>query len=299
MLMFAKLSILSFNYDMIDVFMFPCEQTEKIYEKNSIIKCYLYQNLTDTDSTSLSFLFVCKNNCNLAENKARDLIFEIMLKSKIKTRLDLSNDFWQKFNVQDKSLKKQVGLYEAENISVPNLITVAINPKEYFEVYQDKTFNNKCKGIRKDTAGMYFEAYADRLNSKDYRDDNKKIMQSRLQVKTTSMVVTSVNKNKFAQLNDKRFYFINGINSLPFGHFLLKKTREFKSSFKENIHEKIVENSSELIKYEGDALKKNTRLHLFATLLRKRPLLEGIFTEVKPKKIARNTKDYITNGNWR
>ena len=299
MLMFAKVSILSFNYDMVDVFMFPNEQTKKIYEENDIIKCYLYQNLTDTDSTSLTFLFVCKNNCNLPENKARDLTFEIMLKSKIKSRLDLSNDFWKKFRVQDKSLKKQVGLYEAENIDVPNLITIAINPKEYFEMYKNRTFNNKCKGIRKDTPGMYFEAYADRLNSKDYRDTDKKITQSRLQVKTTSMAVTTVLKNKFAQLNDKRYYFINGVNSLPFGHFLLKEARAFKSSFKENIHEKIVENSSKLIKYERDSLKKNTRLYLFETLLRKQPVLEGIFTEIKPKKIARNTKDYIINGSWR
>ena len=147
MLMFAKVSILSFNYDLIDVFMFPNQKTKEIYEENNIIKCYLYQNLTDTDSTSLTFLFVCKSECNLPENKARDLVFEIMLKSKIKDRLDLSNDFWKKFNEQDKSLKKQVGLYEVENINVPNLITVAINPKEYFELYKNKTFNNKCKGI--------------------------------------------------------------------------------------------------------------------------------------------------------
>ena len=115
-----------------------------------------YQNLTDTDSTSLTFLFVCKPYCNLLENKARNLIFEIMVKSKIKDRLDLSNDFWKKFDVQDKSLKKQVGLYEAENIDIPNLITIAINPKEYFELYKNKTFNKKCKGIRKDTPGMFF-----------------------------------------------------------------------------------------------------------------------------------------------
>ena len=299
MLMFAKVSILSFNYDMIDVFMFPNEQVEKIYKENDIIKCYLYQNLTDTDSTSLTFLFVCQSGCNLPENKARDLIFQIMLKSKIKDRLDLSSDFWQKFNAQDKSLKKQVGLYEVENITVPNLITVAINPKEYFELYKNKTFNNKCKGIRKDTPGMYFEAYADRLNSKEYREHDTKIKQSRLQVQTTSMKLTTVYKNKFAQLNDKRFYFMNGINSVPFGHFLLKQARIFKSKFKEDIHEKIIENADKLIKYEREALKKNTRLYLFETLLRKQPKLEGIFLEVKPKAIASNTKDYVINGKWR
>ena len=113
------------------------------------------------------------------------------------------------------------------------------------------------------------------------------------------MTLTTVYKNKFAQLNDKRYYFINGINSLPFGHFLLKEARAFKSSFKENIHEKILENTGKLIKYEREALKKNNRLYLFETLLRKYLKLEGIFTEIKPKAIGRNTKDYIINGNWR
>ena len=58
MLMFAKVSIKSFVCDMIDVFMFPNEKTQAIYQKYNIEKCYLYQCLTDTDSTSLNFIFV-------------------------------------------------------------------------------------------------------------------------------------------------------------------------------------------------------------------------------------------------
>ena len=113
------------------------------------------------------------------------------------------------------------------------------------------------------------------------------------------MMVTTVYKNKFAQLNDKRYYFISGINSLPFGHFLLSEARAFKNTFKENVHEKILEKADELIKYERDALKKNSRLYLFDFLLRKHRKLEGIFTEIKPKAVGRNTKEYVINGNWR
>ena len=47
MLMFSKTSIQSFLYDMIDVFMFPNEDIQKIYESYEIQKCFLYQNLTD------------------------------------------------------------------------------------------------------------------------------------------------------------------------------------------------------------------------------------------------------------
>ena len=63
MLMFSKLSIKSFVYDLIDVFMFPNQDDQKIYQKYKINKCYLYQNLTDTDSTSLFFIFICDLNC--------------------------------------------------------------------------------------------------------------------------------------------------------------------------------------------------------------------------------------------
>ena len=71
----------------------------------------------------------------------------------------MSNDFWQNFNVQNKQLKKQVGLYEVENINNTN-ISVAVNPKEYFEKYRDKTVNKKHKGLKRDTPGMNFEAYS-------------------------------------------------------------------------------------------------------------------------------------------
>ena len=48
---------------------------------------------------------------------------------------------------------------------------------------------------------------------------------SRLTVAGGEMVKTSVVKNKFSQINDKRFYFPNGIVSLPFHHPLLHKKK--------------------------------------------------------------------------
>ena len=147
--MFAKVSIKSFVYDIIDVFMFPNETTKSIYEKNKIKKCYVYQCLTDTDSTSINFIFICDFECIVEELTARKIIFEVMTTSKILKSLDLSDDFWSQFNVQDKKLKKQVGLFEAENINKANVLTIAINPKEYFEEFEDLSINEKHKGIKK------------------------------------------------------------------------------------------------------------------------------------------------------
>ena len=67
MLMFAKLSLKSFIYDLIETFVFSNATTKEIYDKNNIEYVYIYQILTDTDSTALQFLFICsekgtKNN---------------------------------------------------------------------------------------------------------------------------------------------------------------------------------------------------------------------------------------------
>ena len=171
MLMFAKVSIKSFVCDLIDVFMFPNETTKSIHKKYDIEKCYLYQCLTDTDSTSINFIFICNQNSIVPEQEARKIIFEVLITSKILHRLDLSDNFWDQFGVQNKTLKKKVGLFETESIGVPNIITISINPKEYLEEFEDLTINKKHKGIKKGTPGMDFATYCSKLCSiTDYFD---------------------------------------------------------------------------------------------------------------------------------
>ena len=55
---------------MIDVFCFPDNEIITIYRKYQIEKCLLYQNLTDTDSTSLFFIFICDFGSTLPESEA-------------------------------------------------------------------------------------------------------------------------------------------------------------------------------------------------------------------------------------
>ena len=157
---------------------------------------FLYQNLTDTDSTSLLFLFICNLECMLPESKARKVIFECMVKSKILDRLDLSNEFWKQFDVQNVTTKKQMGLFEIENIDNPNVCTIAVNPKEYFEKFKNRDINKKHKGVKRGTRGMMFENYAQRI--KRLRHDLNKsesvesIKQKRLEVRNTNMKMTTI-----------------------------------------------------------------------------------------------------------
>ena len=98
MLMFSKFSFKSFVYDLIDVFMFQNQEIKKIYKKYKINTCYLYQNLTNTDSTSVFFVFICDLDSSISKDQARDIIFEVMIESKIFDRLDLSAELWEQFN---------------------------------------------------------------------------------------------------------------------------------------------------------------------------------------------------------
>ena len=103
MLMFSKVSIKSFVYDLIDVFMFPTDEIKKIYQKYKVNQCYLDQNLTDPDNTSIFFVFVCDLSCNVREDEARNIIFEVMLKSKVFDRLDLSAEYYTNLIVEMKN----------------------------------------------------------------------------------------------------------------------------------------------------------------------------------------------------
>ena len=112
--------------------------------------------------TSLFFIFICKLLSSVNKRTTSNIIFEVLTESKVLNRPDLSNELWEQFNVQNKSLKKQVGLHEVENISNINILTIAINPKEYSEKYKDFSINKKHKGLKKNKPGMDFEAYSER-----------------------------------------------------------------------------------------------------------------------------------------
>ena len=76
MLMFAKILLKSFVYDLIDVFCFPKEEVRKIYNQH-IIKCHMFLNLTNTDNGLCFSNFICKRECDIKKSKSRELIFEI------------------------------------------------------------------------------------------------------------------------------------------------------------------------------------------------------------------------------
>ena len=45
------------------------------------------------------------------------------------------------------------------------MVTVAVNPKEYYEAFENNSFNKKHKGIKTGSPRMDFENYANRILS--------------------------------------------------------------------------------------------------------------------------------------
>ena len=106
---------------------------------------------------------------------------------------------------------------------------IAVSPKEYFEKFGNRALSKKHKGVRRDTKGMNFEIDTGRiatLEEPDKERNKKQIVLKRLQVTNTEMKMTSINKVQLASLNNKRFYFLDGIMSLPYGYPLLSKIRQ-------------------------------------------------------------------------
>ena len=228
-----------------------------------------------------------------------------MVTSKILSRLDLSDDFLNQFDVQNKALKKQVGLYGVESIDNPDILTISVNPKEYFEKYRDKRINKKHKGLKKDTPGMDFEAYSSRLLSLyEFCHDNipEKIKQKRFQIVHNSMQIISVSKTQFAGLNDKRFYFHDGIVLLPFGHFLLEASRKLKQQYKSRIKTAIKEQKYKFLAAEADAVKKCERVWILRNIFSLPPLyyLLNSANLVRGRmQRYKSTRQYIVNCNWK
>ena len=288
---------------MIDDFCFPDQVVQEIYKKYHIEKCYMYQNLTDTDSTSLFFVFICSLDCAVNEKDCRKILFEVIIASKIFQRLDLSDDFWEQFNVQNKAIEKQVGLYEIESIDNANVITISVNPKEYFEKYRDKTVNKKHKGLKRDMPGMNFEAYSQRICSLHEFCSNqkpKKIKQKRFQIVRCNMQMVSVSKTQFTGLNDKRFYFHDGIVSLPFGHFLLNKVKEQKEKYKAEIQHEIHDKKYDFLKEEAAAVKQCETLRVLRSIFSQPALLYLLDLNCLMRTPSINlTGDYILNSSWK
>ena len=75
--------------------------------------------------------------------------------------------------------------------------------------------------MRKDTPGMSFDAYAGRMFWHEHETVQKRLqkkVQKEFQVKNGVMKMTNISKCQSVGLNNKGYYFSDGILAFPFGH---------------------------------------------------------------------------------
>ena len=164
-----------------------------------------------------------------------------MINSKIFERLDRSDTYFDNFDVRDTNLKKRVGYFEIENIDKDNIITIALNPKEYYERFIDSSYNKKQKGLNRSVPGMDFDSYSSRLSdlseyfseflSAAKRNPPKRIEQKRFQVKNESMQMATVYKFNLANLTISYFIFPTVLHLYPMVIHLLKKLDNKRINF--------------------------------------------------------------------
>ena len=114
------------------------------------------------------------------------------------------------------------------------------------------------------------------------------------------MMMMSVNKVQFASLNDKRYYFSDGILSLPFGHPSLSELRDYKK-YLPKIHTVIKEEKDKLLQLENKIVNNSERLRILRSIF-SQPITYYNLKSNKRLTIKRfdymTTRDYILNSMW-
>ena len=108
----------------------------------------------------------------------------------------------------------------------------------------------------------------------------------RISVKKGEMTMYMIQKNKFSQLNEKRFYFSNGIICLPFEHFLLDEVDNYKKEKGQRIEKYFWNEKENLLELENAALKNSERLNFVNGILIQVPKI----VDLSHKNVNRSTK---------
>ena len=109
----------------------------------------------------------------------------------------------------------------------------------------------------------------------------------------------SLSKIQFGQLNNKRFYFSNGIMSLPYGHPYLEKLRKEKHKYRD-IHKVMQSKKDKFLKEESKVIEKILRLDIFKQIFGQIPILYELNSDTKFILSGwKTTKEFIKNGSWK
>ena len=110
----------------------------------------------------------------------------------------------------------------------------------------------------------------------------------------------SVSKVQFEQLNDKRFYFSNGLVSLPYGHPYLEELRKEKHKYRD-IHKVIQTKNDNFKKKESKVTESIPRLNILKQIFAQTPILYELNSDTEFISSGwKTTKELkAKNGSWK
>ena len=120
------------------LFYFLSQLVKYILKKYSIEKVEIYHVLTDTDSTALQFI-VSDPNSDVPESKFRDIIFEVIVATKIYKRFDTSQEFWDNFNARKISRQKSLVIMKLELSITLVMLLLLLTQKKILSFSKIKT----------------------------------------------------------------------------------------------------------------------------------------------------------------
>ena len=185
------------------------------------------------------YVFIYLHDSNTPDEKFRDIIFEVIVKTDLKDRFDRLHPFWDNFCVRDEIFLKKIGYYKIEHVGNPCKIVLAIIPKEYFQYFEKEKLNKKDKADKKGSSGMEFEDFSHRIHLLNEIGNFGKQTTEKQQYRFT-VVNRNMKKNIFEDLNSRRL-MTKGVTS-PTVSFLFRfRTPSLKTlnEYKEKKGQKI------------------------------------------------------------
>ena len=156
---------------------------------------------------------------------------------------------------------------------------------------------------------MELEDYAKSINSIREIETfgqlpKEKHKQNVFTIKNNQIVLEEIEKSKFSQIYDKRYYFSNVIVSLPFSHPFLKEIVDFKGEKKRKIDAFLQQEKHKLIQMGKFAAQKNKIILIYRSILQQKPtfyhlsLLKRSAENNENINFSQNTRSYILIGFW-
>ena len=115
------------------------------------------------------------------------------------------------------------------------------------------------------------------------------------------MVMVTIEKCEFGQLNVKRYILPNVVKSLPHRHIDLQFIEELKISLPPTAPEKLIKiHEFNLIRFEQGVLERNERMIIInCVLLQQAPFYKRGTLKRSQFQISNNIRDFLLLGRWR